>query len=81
MKNPTFQRIVNTKQYSTSTYFPLRRFIKKYPNQEVPTVYEGTNLPFETDAGSKFVQYPMTWYNSNKLLTVPGFKGVKTGIT
>jgi len=38
-------------------------------------------LPFESEAGSKFVEYPMTWYNSNKLLTVPGFKGVKTGIT
>ena len=23
----------------------------------------------------------MTWYNSNRLLTVPGFSGVKTGIT
>jgi D-alanyl-D-alanine carboxypeptidase (penicillin-binding protein 5/6) len=23
----------------------------------------------------------MTWYNSNRLLTVPGFVGVKTGIT
>lgn len=38
-------------------------------------------MPFESEAGSKFVEYPMTWYNSNKLLTVPGFKGVKTGIT
>lgn len=23
----------------------------------------------------------MIWYNSNKLLKIPGFKGVKTGIT
>ncbi len=23
----------------------------------------------------------MVWYNSNKLLKIPGFKGVKTGIT
>jgi len=23
----------------------------------------------------------MSWYNSNRLLTVPGFSGIKTGIT
>lgn len=72
---------MNTKQFSTSTYFPLRRFVKKYPNANVPTIIEGDELPFEIETGSSFVQYPMTWYNSNKLLTVPGFKGVKTGIT
>ena len=27
------------------------------------------------------VPYKMTWFNSNKLLGVKGFKGVKTGIT
>jgi len=28
-----------------------------------------------------FVAYPQTWLNSNKLLSVPGFLGVKTGVT
>jgi D-alanyl-D-alanine carboxypeptidase len=46
-----------------------------------PTAIEGNELPFESDFGVKFVKYPMNWHNSNKLLTVPGFKGVKTGIT
>jgi len=27
------------------------------------------------------VPFKMTWFNSNKLLGVKGFKGVKTGIT
>jgi D-alanyl-D-alanine carboxypeptidase len=28
-----------------------------------------------------FVAYPQTWVNSNKLLSVPGFVGCKTGVT
>ena len=59
----------------------MRRFMNKYPDLETPPYYEGSQLPFEVEYGVKFVEYPMTWYNSNRLLTVPGFMGVKTGIT
>ncbi len=55
--------------------------MKKYPNLDTPPFYEGKSLPFESEFGVKFVEYPMTWHNSNRLLTVPGFSGVKTGIT
>ena len=40
---------------------------------------KGPELPFESLMS--YVEYPMGWHNSNRLLTVPGFKGVKTGIT
>ena len=29
----------------------------------------------------EYVHFPQIWYNSNKLLDLPGFAGVKTGIT
>jgi D-alanyl-D-alanine carboxypeptidase len=53
----------------------------RYPDVETPPHYEGKDLPFDGEFGVKFVKYPMTWHNSNRLLTVPGFTGVKTGIT
>ena len=37
-------------------------------------------MPF-IHGGVPYVQYYQTWYNSNKLLEVPGFCGVKTGQT
>lgn len=48
---------------------------------KTPDTVEGSDLPFEADHGCKFIKYPMTWYNSNRLLTVEGFSGIKTGIT
>jgi len=59
----------------------MTRFLNKYPDVITPPFYEGKKLPFDADFGVKFVEYPMTWHNSNRLLTVPGFIGVKTGIT
>jgi len=41
-------------------------------------VVDDTELPF-VHGGVPYVQYYQTWYNSNKLLDVPGFCGVKTG--
>jgi D-alanyl-D-alanine carboxypeptidase len=37
-------------------------------------------VPFKTE-GQKYVKFILNWQNSNKLLTLPGFCGVKTGIT
>ncbi len=47
----------------------------------MPEIFEGSDLSFQSVKGSRFVQYPMIWHNSNRLLTVPGFVGLKTGIT
>mmetsp|Transcript_11842 Transcript_11842/g.14073 ORF Transcript_11842/g.14073 Transcript_11842/m.14073 type:complete len:132 (+) Transcript_11842:263-658(+) len=44
------------------------------------TTYDERDVPFN-HGGVPFVQYYQTWYNSNKLLEVPGFCGVKTGQT
>jgi D-alanyl-D-alanine carboxypeptidase len=38
-------------------------------------------MPFEDPFGRRYMLYPMTWYNSNRLLSVVGFSGVKTGFT
>ena len=48
---------------------------------DTPPHAEGKQLPFNGEFGCKYVKYPMVWHNSNRLLTVPGFTGVKTGIT
>jgi D-alanyl-D-alanine carboxypeptidase len=82
MRNfPLIRRIVATQSYTTTTYLPMRRFMFRYPDVDTPPHHEGKELPFDAEFGVKFVQYPMTWHNSNRLLTVPGFTGVKTGIT
>lgn len=48
----------------------------------MPEQFEGSVLPFDDyKKGTKYVKYGMTWYNSNRLLTMKGFSGVKTGIT
>ena len=77
----TVRKIVNCKEYSCDTYFSMRKCMNRYPNLDTPPFSEGKELPFDVELGVKFVTYPMTWYNSNRLLTVPGFSGVKTGIT
>ena len=43
-------------------------------------VYEESEMPFN-HGDVPYVEYFQTWYNSNKLLDVPGFCGVKTGQT
>ena len=82
MRNfPMIRRIVATKTFQSTTYLPMRRFLFRYPDIDTPTHHEGKDLPFDCEFGIKFVKYPMTWHNSNRLLTLPGFSGVKTGIT
>ena len=82
MKNAVIQKIVSQKIHSTSTYYPMWHFLKRYPNQiETPPNVVGKEVPFDVEFGTKFIHYPMTWHNSNRLLTVPGFTGVKTGFT
>lgn len=41
----------------------------------------GSDVPFKSEPGTRFNKYRMAYHNSNRLLTVAGFKGVKTGIT
>jgi D-alanyl-D-alanine carboxypeptidase len=84
MKHPLFREIVSTKQHHTrETFLPLARFIKRHRDvTDFPQTYETSDVPFkEFKKGTKYVKYSMRWYNSNRLLTVPGFEGIKTGIT
>ena len=85
MKIPLIKEITRTKMHKTTeTYFPLKRFQKRYPNCAVEDseAFDGSVLPFDDyKKGTKYIKYSMTWYNSNRLLTVPGFSGIKTGIT
>ena len=78
MKNPVFRKIVNTKKHECPSYLTLNRFTKLHPDLDPPDLVE--KAPFET-GGLSHIEYPMTWHNSNRLLTVPGFSGIKTGIT
>lgn len=32
MKNPVIQKIVNTKEHTTTTYYPMWHFLKRNPN-------------------------------------------------
>lgn len=76
MKNSLFRKIVSTKQHTCETVIPLRLFKERYPYNAVP---ELATPEFQTT--DQFVAFPSTWCNSNRLLTVAGFQGVKTGIT
>lgn len=82
MKNTVFQQIVSSKIHKTNTFYPMWHFLRLNPNHaETPPSIVGKEVPFEVEFGTKFIYYPMTWHNSNRLLTVPGFVGVKTGFT
>ena len=81
MKNPIFAQIVSTKSYySENNYLPLKRLLK-LPNRDASNYETVDELPFETIDKQEYVHFPQTWCNSNKLLGLPGFGGVKTGIT
>ena len=84
MKNPIFAKIVNKKEYkSENNYLPLKR-LYRLPNRDVDKyeVMKPEEVPFVMDNPNiEYVRFPQTWYNSNKLLDLPGFAGVKTGIT
>lgn len=75
------RKIVGCKHHQTDTYITYVRFQQKYPDLDTPPHAEGKQLPFNGEFGVKYVKYPMNWHNSNRLLTVAGFTGVKTGIT
>jgi len=81
MRNQIIRKIVASKQHQCDSYISLKRFYDKFPNCDTPPNQEGKQLPFDGEFGVRFVKYPMQWHNSNRLLTVPGFSGVKTGIT
>jgi len=81
MRNPMFREIVNTKSFTTINFVPLQR-CKRLPNYNFETwrLYDGRDIPF-IHGNVQYVQFYQTWYNSNKLLELPGFCGVKTGQT
>jgi D-alanyl-D-alanine carboxypeptidase len=84
MKNSVFRKIVSTKTHNGITYMTHRRFDRLFPHLCDDPEHQplgGTDVPFETDLGTTFNKHKMVWHNSNRLLTVPGFSGVKTGIT
>ena len=79
MKMPEFAKIVNTREYSATSFLPKTRLAKhfcKLKTAEIPQ----DKLPFAAN-GREYVKFTQTWHNSNKLLSLPGFCGVKTGIT
>ena len=56
----------------------------KLPNRDYTKydILEPEEVPFQIEnPNTEYVHFPQTWYNSNKLLDLPGFEGVKTGIT
>lgn len=75
---------MSTKTYKGVTYITHRRFDRIFPQlcdhlDHQPL--QGPQVPFETEHGTTWNKHQMVWHNSNRLLTVPGFSGVKTGIT
>lgn len=82
MRNQVFKKIVSCKQYNCDSYMSLKRIYERYGEDfEAPEDFEGNQLPFPSELGVRFCKFPMEWHNSNRLLTLPGFSGVKTGIT
>ena len=81
MRNDVFRQVVNTKSFTSINFAPLKR-CKKLPNYDFNTwqLYDERDIPFK-HGGVEYIQYYQTWHNSNKLLELPGFCGVKTGQT
>lgn len=80
MRNETFREIVSTKTFTSINYVPLRRCQKMQHYDQTWRTYDERDIPFN-HGSVQYVQYCQTWYNSNKLLDIPGFCGVKTGQT
>ena len=84
MKNSTFMKIVNTKEYKSTSNYLTKKKLMKLPNRDIDKfeIMKPEDIPWEMENPNvEYVRYPQTWYNSNKLLELPGFSGVKTGIT
>lgn len=82
MRHQVFRKIVSCTQYNCDSYMSLVRIYERYGEDfEAPEDFEGKQLPFNSELGVRFCKFPMEWHNSNRLLTVKGFSGVKTGIT
>jgi len=82
MKNPIFAKIVDTKEHNTMTYMLKKEYTKlNMAANYMPEVFEHKDLPFKAIENSQFVEVPTVWYNSNKMLGLSGFHGVKTGVT
>ena len=80
IKVPLLRKIVNTKSHSGLTYIPNDCFLKLFRKAETEPI-EGKELPFVPDSNHKYNKFKTNWHNTNRLLTVPGFSGVKTGVT
>ena len=79
MKMPEFAKIVNTREYQATSYLPKTRVAKHFCKLKTVEI-EQDQVPFNAK-GREYVKFTQTWHNSNKLLSIPGFCGVKTGIT
>lgn len=81
MKIPEFYKIVNTRTHTATSFLPMRRAEKHFCKLKLtPLDEQDLPLPFSTE-GQEYLKFSQTWQNSNKLLVLPGFCGVKTGIT
>lgn len=81
MKIPEFSKIVNTRSHTATSFLPTWRAEKHFCKLKL-TPLDDKDLPLPFDSqGQEYLKFTQTWQNSNKLLALPGFCGVKTGIT
>lgn len=75
LKDPHFKAIVNKQKHECVTYLKRRNIL---PRTQIALL---SQTEVGTQQLNEEVPYRMVWLNSNKLLGIDGFKGVKTGIT
>ena len=75
LKDNTFKEIVNKQKHECITYVKRRQILTKL---QVEAMQRNEAIQHQLDDE---IPYRMVWQNSNKLLGIEGFKGVKTGIT
>ena len=75
LKDNHFRDIVNKQKHECITYLKRRHILTK---MQVDAMMRNEILQHQLD---EEIPYRMVWQNSNKLLGIEGFKGVKTGIT
>lgn len=75
LKDSHFKAIVNKQKHECVTYVKRRSIL---PRTQVALLSQTETGKAQLD---EEVPYRMMWVNSNKLLGIEGFKGVKTGIT
>eukprot|EP00347_Sterkiella_histriomuscorum_P000728 403374734 len=83
LKDPVFSNIVNKQKHECITYIKRPQNVIQKTDLECQTQTQQNSIQNKdiTQMQDTEMPYKMTWFNSNKLLGVKGFKGVKTGIT